>query len=99
MRTQVIIPIDTEVRSRHRDLPDPFDQDVLGGSQQGIARGVHWIAESIKSQGFAGVFFLDVHGSAKYGEDRYRGLCDRLLSGGHSIQLHTHPDQMYDPKR
>ncbi|PYK99721.1 MAG: hypothetical protein DME19_07715 [Verrucomicrobia bacterium] len=98
MQTKVIITIDTEVRSRNRDLPDPFDRDVLG-RLQGNNYGACWIADLIKNHGFTGVFFLDVHGCAKYGENRYRELCERLLNGGHSVQLHTHPDQMYDPQR
>lgn len=98
MESKVIITIDTEVRSRNRDLPDPYEQDVLGHLPD-VPRGAFWLADVMETHGFAGVFFLDVYGSAKYGADRYHALCDRLLEGGHSIELHTHPDQKYDPKR
>lgn len=95
IESKVVITIDTEVRTRNRDLPDPYLQDVLGHLSGGD-RGTFWITEELEKHGFAGVFFLDVYGSVKYGADRYRALCDRLLAGGHSIQLHTHPDQMYE---
>ena len=71
----------------------------LGSAQTRTLRGSYWIAEQLKSYGFPGLFFLDVYGSDKYGEAHYKELCQRLLSGGHDVQLHTHPHQMYDPKR
>jgi len=97
MQTKVLITIDTEVRTP-ADRHDAFDHDVLGRSQSN-SRGAYWIADQLKSYGFAGVFFLDVYGSGRFRGAPYRELCDRLLDGGHDIQLHTHPDQMYDRKR
>lgn len=98
METKILITIDTEVRSRNRDLPDPYEQDVIGRLSE-RTYGACWIANQLTDIGCRGVFFLDVYGSAKYGSARYRELCDRLLEAGHDIQLHTHPDQMFDARR
>jgi hypothetical protein len=98
MKSKLLITIDTEVRIRNRELPDAFDVDVLGRAGES-ACGAYWVAELLSRHGLTGIFFLDVYGSERFGESRYRELCDRLLEGGHSIQLHTHPDQVYDPKR
>ena len=97
MQTKVLITIDTEVRTPS-DRPDAFDHDVLGCSRSN-SRGAYWIADRLKSYGYPGVFFLDVYGFGKFRGAPYRELCDRLLASGHEIQLHTHPDLMYDPKR
>ena len=96
MQTKVLITIDTEVRTHGR--PDAFDHDVAGRSQSN-SRGAYWIADQLKSYGFAGVFFLDVYGSGRFRGAPYRELCEGLLERGQDIQLHTHPDQMYDSKR
>lgn len=96
METKLLITIDTEVRSP--DRADAFEHDVLGCTQSN-PRGAYWIAELLTSYRMAGVFFLDVYGSGRFRNAPYRELCDRLSSGGHSIELHTHPDQMYDPER
>jgi peptidoglycan/xylan/chitin deacetylase (PgdA/CDA1 family) len=96
METKVVITIDTEVK--YPLIEDPFDRDVAG-NVPGISYGAYWIADLLQKHGFRGVFFLDVCGSSKYGADRYRVLCSRLLAASHTIELHTHPDQMYDPKR
>ena len=45
------------------------------------------------------MFFLDVYGSGRFRGAPYRELCEGLLERGQDIQLHTHPDQMYDSKR
>jgi len=96
MQTKVIITIDTEVADH--DGPDAFDRDVLGCTPRN-PRGAYWIAEQLKRSQLPGVFFLDVYGKGRYREARYEELCNRLLECGHDIQLHTHPDQMYDPNR
>jgi len=91
-----MITVDTEVA--YHDSPAAFGRDVLGGDPVN-PRGAFWIAEQLKGYGLAGVFFLDVYGVGRYRGAPYRHLCDRLLESGHDVQLHTHPDQMYDPKR
>jgi len=96
IETKAIITIDTEVR--YPRIGDPFNRDILG-QFNGFCHGVYEIANDLSAQGLRGVYFLDVHGAACYGEGRYVEMCDRLQSKGHSIQLHTHPDQMYDPRR
>lgn len=96
MQSKVLITIDTE--SFNHGRTDAFEHDVSGLCRSN-PRGAYWIAEEFEKRGMVGVFFLDVYGSAKHGGSRYVELCERLLSGGHDIQLHTHPDQMYDPKR
>src|SRR5438874_9068852 len=96
MQTKVLITIDTEVRTPDRH--DAFDHDVLGQSKSN-SRGAYWIADQLKTYGFTGVFFLDVYGRGRFQGAPYRELCERLLEKGQDSQLHTHPDQMYDPKR
>lgn len=95
MQTKVLITIDTEVAYPER--PEAFERDVLGNAQN--PRGTYWIADQLKGYGFQGLFFLDVYGANLYGESRYSELCERLLSAGHDVQLHTHPNQMYDQNR
>ena len=96
MLTKVLVTIDTEVA--YANCPDPFERDVLGGANVN-PYGTYWIADQLKLHGFPGLFFLDVYGAELYGESRYNALCDRLLSAGHDVQLHTHPHQMYDRGR
>ncbi len=98
METNVIITIDTEVGEKAPACQDPFDRYVLG-RLQGNLYGAPWIADMLESYKYRGVFFLDVYGSARFGATRYPELCDRLLKGGHSVELHTHPGWMYDEKR
>jgi peptidoglycan/xylan/chitin deacetylase (PgdA/CDA1 family) len=96
METKVIVTIDTEVRGH--DRPDVFDHDVLGRTKSN-SKGSFWIADELKRHGLQAVFFLDVYGVGRYPNAPYRELCDYLMEAGHDIQLHTHPDQMYDPER
>jgi len=98
MKSKLLITIDTEVRIRNRETRDAFDVDVLGRVGES-SYGTHWIADQLGRHGLTGVFFLDVFGSKRFGESRYQELCDHLLERGHSVQLHTHPDQAYDPNR
>lgn len=96
MNTKVVITIDTEVAYHYG--PHAFDRDVLGCTPSN-ERGVFWMSNELFAHGLAGVFFLDVYGSRRYGSAPYPDVCEKLLKLGHDIQLHTHPDQMYDPHR
>ncbi len=98
MQTKVLITIDTEVRNEGRHLPDAYERYVLGSDDPNNL-ATYWIAKNLEEYRFPGVFFLDVYGTAEFPKASYPALCERLLKGGHSVQLHTHPDRMYDRQR
>lgn len=98
MQSKVIITIDTEVRNEGRHIPEAFERYVLGSDQPNNYATL-WLADTLKRHGFPGVFFLDVYGTAEFPKASYEKLCEGLLNQGHSVQLHTHPDRMYDRAR
>lgn len=99
MNTKVLITIDTEVRNEGRHLEDAFDRYVLGKVNNGDTYGCFWISDEIKKHGLVGDYYIDVYASAEFKNMPYAELCRRLLDEGHSLQLHTHPDRMYDRNR
>jgi hypothetical protein len=98
VKSKVLVTIDTEVRNEGRHLPDAFERYVLGAGDP-ANRGSLWISEMLSRHGFPGVFFLDVYGSVEFPKANYSKLCEQLLSARHSVQLHTHPDRMFDRER
>lgn len=91
-KTSLIISIDTEFSTHKEDIG-------IFGNISGENYGLDKFAEIFDRYNIKGTFFVDVY-SVK---PEYRGnlikICQRLLQADHDLQLHTHPDGMFDNKR
>ena len=77
---------------------DPFDQMILGKTDDGQHWGVFEIAEMLEKYESTGTFFVDVYEDVFWGEARMKKLCQDLVRRGHDVQLHTHPSWRNDPR-
>ena len=91
-KTIVLITIDTEF-STHKD-----DVGVVGridGKDYGVAR----LVELLDKYHMKATWFIDVYTSKKQYLPAFINTCRKLQDHGHDLQLHTHPNGLYDPKR
>lgn len=77
---------------------DPFEQMIMGLTEDGSRWGVFQIAEILEAYQATGTFFVDVYQDVFWGEARMKKLCQDLVRRGHDVQLHTHPGWRYDPR-
>lgn len=77
---------------------NPFDQMILGRTDDGQHWGVFQIAEILEKFGGTGTFFVDVYEDVLWGKTRMKKLCQDLVARGHDVQLHTHPSWRHDPR-
>jgi len=91
-KTIVTITVDTEF-STHKD-----DLGVFG-KINGVEYGVPKFIDLLKFHGMKATFFVDVYTKKTEYEPEFKKICLKLIELGHDVQLHTHPDGMFDPKR
>lgn len=93
-RPVVVFTIDVESNVSFT-LPEQIDRTCTDGS----ACGVNRILSELARRSWPATFFLNVYEQQRWGEEALRRLARRLQDGGHDVQLHTHPQWMYDPGR
>lgn len=87
-----IITIDTEFSS-HKD--DIGIVGRIGKREYGVAR----ILNLLDKYGVKATFFIDVYGWERVGKVRFKEICQSIKNRGHDLQLHTHPDHLFDKER
>ena len=95
---QILITCDTEVGELHAGKTDAFEI-FIKGETGGMEVGVRLINDLASKYGAAVEHFVDVYPHERYGEDKFKRLCQEIISGGHGINLHTHPSGKYDKNR
>jgi len=98
IKSKVIITIDTEVGEKAKNFDGGFEKLVIGDIN-GEFYGVPKIMELSEKYGFKCEFFVDVYEYKKFGEERFKKLCQDIDKRGHEVQLHTHPSYAYDKDR
>ena len=94
MKQNVIVTIDTE----GHDGKDPISKLILGETKEG-KYGIEYIIDILDYFGVKALFFVDFAEAWDYGEDKIRKVVNLILSRGHNVGVHIHPDHMADKNR
>lgn len=94
MKQKIIATIDTE---GHKGV-SPIDKLIWGITESG-RYGIEKIMDEFEKYGIHILFFLDFAEVWDYGEDQIKQVVDCILSRGHDIGVHIHPDHMADKNR
>jgi peptidoglycan/xylan/chitin deacetylase (PgdA/CDA1 family) len=95
---QILLTCDTEIGETPGDLSDPFGI-LIEGNVKGQKVGYSLINQIASKYGAVITHFVDVYPALIYGKNRYRRLCEQILTDGHQLELHTHPASFFDPQR
>jgi peptidoglycan/xylan/chitin deacetylase (PgdA/CDA1 family) len=91
---RVIISIDVESRE-NLSLPTQMDAVCDDGSHCGLMQ----IVRMLQDRRLAGTFFLNVYEYTRFGAPALRDIAARLEAAGQDVELHTHPETVYDRSR
>ena len=94
MEQKVVVTVDTE---SHKGK-DPVDKLIWGNTKDG-RYGIERIMDAFEEVDVHILFFLDFAEAWDYGEDKIQAVADCILSRGHDIGVHIHPDHMADKDR
>jgi peptidoglycan/xylan/chitin deacetylase (PgdA/CDA1 family) len=92
--TRVVFTIDVESNETYT-LPEQVDAVCADRAPCGLMQ----IARLLQDRGWSGTFFLNAYEERQFGAQKMRDIALRLQRLGHDVELHTHPDAAYDPKR
>jgi hypothetical protein len=93
--TYLLITVDTESLYRSNfDLPLQWDTRI-GNLNCGIEEMIK-IANIYNAKI---TFYFDVYESAIFGEEATKKIVQKIVEKGHDVQLHTHPEFLFDEKR
>jgi hypothetical protein len=90
----IIVTIDTE---GHKG-DNPIEKLVWGVTEQGKF-GIEKIMDIFDRVNAKILFFVDFASAFDYGEEKIKQVVKTILSRGHNIGVHIHPDHMKDPNR
>jgi len=91
-KTLILITIDAEF-STHKD-----DLGIFGKIYD-KEFGLPLVVKLLNDYKLKGTFFVDVYTNKKRYLPEFIALCRKLHESGHDLQLHTHPDGMFDARR
>jgi hypothetical protein len=88
---------DVEVNLRYQRIPDlktAVDEHVFGVTPGGRGKeyGIRYLMDALEKHGMKGTFFVDVLMQFQLGEHQLRRVIDSILTRGHDVQLHLHPN-------
>lgn len=89
-----LINVDTEA---HRGK-NPVD-DLIYGKVCGGEYGINKIMEICEKYNVRATFFVDFAEVNSWGYDKIKNVCQDILTRGHDIQLHIHPEHFGDWNR
>jgi len=92
MKTKILITIDTEFSS-HKD-----DMGIFGNIA-GKFYGLPLFIQLAREYNLKFTFFIDVYGVREVFKKEFIKICNELISEGHELQLHTHPNGLFDKNR
>ncbi len=93
-RPVVMVTIDVESLETH-PLPSQVDPVCDNGKRCGLME----IVRMLNEHGLKGTFFLNVYEHTRFGEPAMRDIAVELENAGQDVELHTHPETVYDPAR
>ena len=91
----IIITVDTE---GHVGI-DPVKHLIWGETSDGQQNGIPLIMDLCDEVGAKALFFVDIAEAWHYGEEKIAEVMRYIVSRGHQVGVHIHPDHMADPKR
>jgi len=95
MRTKVVLTIDTEpsVAGVLGPFPDrkPLLDEVVEGMVGGRSEALGYILETLARHGLTATFFVEALHTTAFPERAMGRHVDRVLAGGHEVELHFHP--------
>ena len=91
-KTIVLITIDTEF-STHKDDLGIFGR--INGKEYGLPQ----LVKILDEYDLKGTFFVDVYTNKKAYQKEFVEICREIKKNGHDLELHTHPNGMFDPQR
>ena len=94
MKQKIIVTIDTE---GHQGK-DPIEKLIFGKTVKGNF-GIERIMEEFEKINVHILFFLDFAEAWDYGKANIKKVIDCIVSRGHDIGVHIHPDHMMDKNR
>lgn len=88
---------DVEVNLRYQRLPNlrtAVDEHVFGLTPgcSGKQYGINYLMDALERHQMKGTFFVDVLMLYQVGEPELRRAVDAILTRGHDVQLHLHPN-------
>lgn len=92
---KVIITVDTE---GHRGN-DPVERLIWGKTLDGKEFGINRIMDLCDEVCAKVLFFVDIAEAWDYGEEKVAQVIRHIISRGHDVGVHIHPDHMTDPNR
>jgi len=94
----ILITCDTEVGELGSILPNGFEL-FIEGKVNGQEVGYRLINSIASNYNAVVEHYVDIYPYERYGENKYRILCQNIVNEGHKIGLHTHPASKYDITR
>jgi hypothetical protein len=93
--TQVLITVDTELSALLHQRGVPADANLASSIMGKAGRatvGIGWQMDCLDRYGLTGVFFVDPMPGMVFGPDIVRRMVEPILTRGHEVQLHIHPE-------
>jgi len=90
--TIITLTVDTEF-SNHKDDLGVFGR--VGGKDCGL----EFMADLLNRYGIKSTFFVDVYTDRREYIPRFTDACLSLKRQGHDLELHTHPEGLFDQKK
>lgn len=78
---KILLTIDTEFYIS--------EEEILGPKNKG---GIDDILAMLNKYGVKATFFVDYYGAKIWGKSIYKRISEKILSNGHEIELHLHPE-------
>jgi hypothetical protein len=91
---RILVTVDVESNGSFT-LPQQLDARCSDGTSCGLSEVVGMLRE----RNAAGTFFLNVYEHPTWGKPAMRDIARTLEAQGQDVELHTHPETAYDPKR
>jgi len=95
---QILITCDTEIGELTINSPDAFDV-FINGNVAGESVGYNLINKIANKYSAKVTHFIDIYSCIYNDDKKYIDLCNKILSSGNDIALHTHPSKLYDKHR
>jgi hypothetical protein len=95
----LVFTVDTECSVLRQPRPDPdrvVDELIFGDFGDGRPAGIGLHMDLLERFGFRGCFFVDVLMEFEHGQAALERTVEAILSRGHEVELHIHPEHLQD---
>lgn len=92
MKSKIVLTMDVEFSTHKEDMG-------VFGNIAGKSYGVPLFLEIARKHNIKITFFVDVYNVKEIYKKRYITICEQMIDEGHEVQLHTHPDGLFDKNR